>query len=178
MKKYLLPRCLILALLCALVSSCGYSARALLPSRFKTVHIAPFKNKISYTSDEARETYFPLLEIKIRNAVADRFLFDGNLKVDNSEQADLLLKGELIGYQRDGLRYTENEDVQEYRIRIEVSLQLWDSEKNELLWEEPSFSADTTYFLTGPLAKSETTAVEDALKDLARRVVERTIEDW
>ncbi len=173
MKKYL-----ILVLLCALVAGCGYSARSLLPSRFKTIHVHPFKNKITYTAEEARETYLPLLEVKIRNAIADRFLFDGNLKVDNSEEADLLLKGELIGYHRDGLRYTENEDVQEYRIRIEVSLQLWDREKNELLWEEPSFSGDTTYFLTGPLAKSETVALEDALTDLARRVVERTIEDW
>ena len=175
MKRYLVG---VSVLLCGLIIGCGYSSRSLLPSRFKTIHIAPFKNNIAYTSEQSRETYFPLLEVKIRNAVADRFLFDGHLKVDDSDEADLILKGELIGYGRDALRYSDDQDVQEYRIHIDVSLQLWDRLKNELLWEEPGFSGDTSYFVTGPSAKSESVALEDALKDLARRVVERTIEDW
>ena len=164
--------------LCGLMTSCGYSTRSLLPSGIKTIHIAPFKNRITYTNEKTPETYIPLLEVKIRNAIADRFLFDGNLKVQQSEQADLILKGELLSYRRDALRYTDNQDVQEYRISVEVSLKMWDQKRNELFWEEPSFIGDTTYFVSGPSAKSETVALEDALKDLARRVVERTIEDW
>jgi hypothetical protein len=149
-----------------------------LPSRNKTIHIAPFKNKITYTNEKTPETYIPLLEVKIRNATADRFLFDGNLKVEQSEQADLILRGELLNYQRDALRYTDNQDVQEYRISIVVSLKMWDQNSNELFWEEPSFVGDTTYFVSGPSAKAETVALEDAINDLARRIVERTIEDW
>ncbi len=43
---------------------------------------------------------------------------------------------------------------------------------------EPSFSGEATYFTVGAQAKSESAALEDALTDLARRVVERVIENW
>ena len=164
--------------LAIIISGCGYSTRSLLPSSIRTIHIAPFKNKITYSSENQRNLYLPLLEIKVRNAVADRFLFDGHMRVKDSETADVILKGDLIGYEREVLRYTDNNDVQEYRIRIVVSLELWNPREQKTLWSEPSFAGETTYFLTGVQAKSEDTALQDALTDLARRIVERTIEDW
>ncbi len=167
-----------LCFLAIILSGCGYSTRSLLPSSIKTIHIAPFKNKISYSSDNQRNLYLPLLEIKVRSAVADRFLFDGHMRVKDSEIADVILKGDLIGYEREVLRYTDNNDVQEYRIRITVSIELWDTHEKKSLWSEPSFAGEATYFLTGAQAKSEDTALQDALTDLARRIVERTIEDW
>lgn len=172
--KFLLPVCF----LAIILSGCGYSTQSLLPSSLKTIHIAPFKNKINYSTDTRRNLYLPLLEIKVRNAVADRFLFDGHLRVKDSEIADVILKGDLIGYEREVLRYTDNNDVQEYRIRIVVSLELWDTREKKALWSEPSFAGETTFFVTGAQAKSEDTALQDALTDLARRIVERTIEDW
>ena len=45
-------------------------------------------------------------------------------------------------------------------------------------WTESNFVGETTYFTSGSLAKSENVAIQDALTDLARRIVERTIEDW
>ena len=175
------PRRILFSTICllgCLLTGCGYSTRSLLPSSIKTIHIAPFKNKISYTTDNTRNLYLPLLEIKVRNAVVDRFLFDGHMKVKDSETADVVLKGNLLGYEREVLRYTDNNDVQEYRIRITVSIELWDSRTEKTLWSEPSFAGETTYFITGAQAKSEDTALQDALTDLARRIVERTIEDW
>lgn len=168
------------AILLSLLSlaSCGYSTRSLLPGHIKTIAIQPFKNRIDYTTETQRNTYFPLLEVRITNAVADRFLFDGNLDVENADSADLVLKGELVGYQRDTLRTTDNDDVLEYRISIIVSLELWNRSLNEVVWSEPNFVGETTYFAAGALAKSESTALEDALADLGRRVVERTVEDW
>ena len=160
------------------MTGCGYSTHSAFVGHYKTIHVEPFKNKIVYGTETIRNTYIPLLEVKITNAVADRFLFDGNLKVRKKDTADLILKGELINYDRGALRYTEDEEVQEYRITITVSLTLWDSVKNEAVWTEPNFSGDTTYFTSGALAKSEGTAIEDAVNDLARRIIERTIENW
>ncbi len=168
-----------LTVCCAAIvlNGCGYSTRSLLPRNLKTIYIAPFKNNITYSTESNHNTYFPLLETKIQNAVADRFLFDGNLRVAESGNADLTLKGELISYQRDALRYTDNNDVQEYRIQIAVLLKLYNA-SGDIVWQEPNFVGDTTYFVTGSLAKSEDTAVQDAVTDLAKRIVERTIEDW
>lgn len=161
---------------------CGYSTRSAANSSTKTIYIEPFKNDINYTSEfgEARNirSYFPLLESKITQAVVDRFLFDGNMKVVKEDMADLILRGSLIDYVRDPLRYDDNNNVQEYRVNLAVKLKLWDNKENKLVWEEPRFVGQATYFATGSQSKSEAAAINDALVDLGRRVVERTVEQW
>ena len=158
---------------------CGYSTRSNLPGQLRSIYIETFKNKITYTAEGKRTLYLPLLEQKVRNAIISRYLFDGNLRIAESpESADLVLKGELLNYERSGLRYTDNNDVQEYRIQITVSLNMWDTHKQEARWNEPSFVGETDYFVTGTQAISEDAALEKATLDLARRIVERTVEDW
>ena len=164
--------------ICFSCFSCGYTTRGTLPGHLRTIYVEPFKNSVAYTTETNRQVYLPLLEVNVRNAVINRYLLDGYLKIADPEKADLILKGELKGFQRDELRTSDNEDVEEYRITITVSLELKDTVKNEIKWTEPSFSGDATYALTGSLAKSESTAIDEAIKDLARRVVERTFDDW
>ena len=177
LKKFF-PLSVSLFILCLCSIRCGYSVRSLLPANLKTVHVEPFKNSIIFTEEQSHDIYFPLLEVEVRKAIVDRYLFDGNLKIADADKADLTLEGELKSYERQSLRISENEDTQEYRIHVIVSLTLKDNKKGKVLWEEPGFAGETTYFVTGPNAKTETAAVNDAVKDLARRVVERTIEDW
>ncbi len=161
-----------------LVSGCGYTTSSTLPSSIKTIHVESFKNTIDFAQEGHRNIYLPLLEVKVQNAIINRFLFDGNLKIAEAARADIILKGELISYDRTVLRYTDDEDAQEYRIHITVSLELWNSKNQEVSWKEPGFVGEATYFVTGALAKSEESAVDEAITDLARRVVERTVEDW
>ena len=162
----------------AVLSGCGYSATSALPGGMRTVYVDNFKNKISYTGEGDRSTYLPLLEVKVRTAVIERFLFDGHLDITEPETADLILKGELVGYDRSPLRYTENDDVQEYRVRVIMKLMMWDTKLNQAFWEESGFAGEGDYFVRGPVVGTESKAVEDAIEDLARRVVERTIENW
>ena len=159
-------------------AGCGYTTGSLLPSNFRTIYVEPFKNNVGYVSEATRGVYIPLLETKVHTAVINRFQFDGHLKVNGSDHADLVLKGNLIEFNRDELRLTDNKDVQEYRIRITMSLTLTDPVSGQIVWTEPSFSGEATYFTTGPQAKPESAALDDALTDLSRRVVERTIENW
>lgn len=167
-------------LLAACLSSvnCGYSTSIMASTGFRTIFIEPFKNNINYTSELQKEVYIPLLEVKARDAIINRFQFDGHLKIAKQDVADLILKGALIGYSRDVLRRTDNDDIEEYRLHVVVDLVLWDPNKEEVVWQERGFAGETTFFLTGAKAKSEASAVEDAVTDLAKRVVERTIEDW
>ena len=159
-------------------AGCGYTTKSTLPASLKTIHVEPFKNNIDFTTGAQRDIYLPLLEVKARNAVIDRFLFDGNLKIAESAVADLVLKGELTGYQRSGLRYTDDDDVEEYRVHVTVSFTLINSKTGEVSWTEPGFTGEATFFVTGPRASSEDSALNAAILDLARRIVERTIEDW
>ncbi len=174
MKKFLL----LVSLLAMSFTGCGYTTGSLISSRFQTIFVAPFENKIDYMNQEARTVYIPQLEQKVHTAIIDRFMFDGNLRVTEEGNSDLVLKGKVLGFEREELRLTSAEDVKEYRLRVTVALTMWDPVNEKAVWEEPSFAGETTYYMTGSLAKSESQAMADVMTDLGRRVVERTIEDW
>jgi len=159
-------------------TGCGYTTGSLLPANYRTLYVEPFQNKVKFISDTARALYVPLLETKVRSAVVNRFQFDGHLKIKDSERADLVLKGDLIEFNREELQMTDAQEVQEYRIRITMALTMIDAATGETFWSEPSFAGEATYFTTGAQARSESAALDDALTDLSRRVVERTIENW
>lgn len=165
-----------------LLSGCGYTTRSMVGSKYRTIYITPFVNKVSITNSTDAENkyriYRPMIETDITRSVINRFLFDGNLKPLKKETADLTLKGELVDFRKDTLRYDTNNNVNEYRINLVVNISLWDRETNKLIWEENNFTGDTTFFPTGNQAKTEDTAVTDALNDLSRRIVERTVEQW
>jgi hypothetical protein len=161
-----------------LYSGCGYATKSTLPANLKTIHVEPFKNSIDFTTGTQRDIYLPLLEVKSRNAVIDRFVFDGSLKIAEAPLADLILKGELVGYDRTALRYTDNNDVEEYRVQVSVSFGLLNTKTGETSWKEPGFTGTADYFISGPQVTTEDSAIDEAILDLARRIVERTVEDW
>jgi hypothetical protein len=154
----------------------------MIADKFQTIYIVPFVNKIDITSDadvaNKYKIYRPMIETDITRSITERFLFDGNLRPAHKENADLILKGEVVEFRKDPLRYTDDDVVEEYRINLVVNISLWNNKENKLIWAEKNFTGDTTYFTTGSSAKSEGTALNDALKDLARRIVERAVEQW
>jgi hypothetical protein len=176
---------LLLVVCCLLLASgCGYSTRSLIGQLYKTIHVRPFVNKIDITSDTSvarkYKTYHPLLENDVTRKVIDRFILDGNLRIAKEEGADLVLYGELVDYRRDALRFTGEDDkeVEEYRINIVVNLKLYDSSEQTWLWEVNGFAGDASYFTQGSLVTSESSAINEAVSDLARRIVNRTVDIW
>jgi len=169
-------------LVSTILSGCGYTTRSMVSDKFLTIYVTPFINKIDITNEvnaaNKYRIYRPMIETDITRYVNNRYLFDGNLKPVKEGLADLVLKGEVVEFRKDPLRYLNNNEVNEYRINLVVNLSLWDRKENKLLWQENNFTGDITYFTSGSQAKSEDAAVIDALNDLARRVVERTVEDW
>ncbi len=166
----------------AILSGCGYTTRSMISDKFKTIYVMPFINRVDITNEADAASkyriYRPMLETEVTRYVNNRYLFDGNLKPVKKELADLILKGEVVEFRKDPLRYLDNDEVSEYRINLVVNISLWDTKEDKLVWQENSFTGDTTYFTSGSQAKAENVAVNDALKDLARRIVERTVEEW
>jgi len=167
-----------LSLLFTAFAGCGYTTGSLLPAQYKTLHVEPFTNRVEFVSENVRGLYVPQLESKVRTSIIDRFQMDGHLRLNDSDKSDLVLKGELLGFERDDLRTDDNQNVQEYRLRIIVSLTMVDNTTGQVFWKESSFAGESTYFTSGPQAKSESEALNDTMLDLSRRVVERTIENW
>ncbi len=164
------------------LSGCGYTTRSMISNKYRTIYIEPFVNKIDITAETDTGYKYkinqPMLETDITRSVINKYLFDGNLKPVAEESADLILKGELIDFRKDPVRYTDSDEVEEYRLNLVVNISLWNNMTKELVWQENGFTGDTTYFVTGPQAKSEDTAINDALSDLSRRIVARTVEEW
>ena len=174
--RYLLPLIAALAL-----GGCGYTTKSLLPENIQRVHIAPVKNAIELSGEITDKTpfrvYRPGLEVELTNAIINRTIFDGTLKVASPEKADAVLETSLVDYQRDALRYDEGEDVQEYRLTITLDAKLTQRSDGKVLWTK-RIIGDTTFFLAGPRAISEDLAASRAVEDAARRVIEATIETW
>jgi len=148
----------------------------------KTVYIEPFKNEIDITALPTRENPFPVyrhrMEVDLTNEVIRRFQFTGILRPSTSEKASARLEGELVSFRRDALRYDASRNVEEWRLNVVVNARMHDQVKGTLLWEETNFTGDTTYRVSGPRAESESAALKRAITDLARRIVERTVENW
>lgn len=173
---------LMMALLAVAACGCGYTTRSLLPSDYKTIYVDNFKNAIKITAEQSDERmyrgYRPGMEITITKAVIDKYLADGNLRIASEGQADLVLTAELIDFNRGGIRYDTNDNVEEYRVKIVVNMELTEAKTGKTVWKEPGFAGETTYRTSGSLAMSETAAIDAAIVDLARRIVERTVEAW
>ena len=178
-KKYWVRALAVLAVL--QLSGCGYTTKSLLPENIRRVHVAPVKNGIDLSAEVSDKTpfrvYRPGLEVELTNAIINRYIFDGQLKVSAEDKADAELVATLVDYRRDALRYSESDDVQEYRLSITVEASFTQKSDGKVLWHE-RLTGDTTFFLSGLRSVSEDEASNKAVEDLARRVVEKTVEYW
>ncbi|MBL7155898.1 MAG: hypothetical protein ISS90_02025 [Candidatus Omnitrophica bacterium] len=175
------------ALFCALLAliflcGCGYTTRSAVRSKDPSICVNNFVNKINVTQEttnrKAYYAYRPGMESDITTEIINRFLFDGDYEIKDANNAHYLLKGELVDFKREPLRYDTNDNVTEYRISVVINMELRDRETGTLLWKENDFAGESTYRTQGQYAKPESAAAGEAIKDLADRVVERTVENW
>lgn len=169
-------------LLLASLAGCGYTTKTNLPPNIRSVHVAPVTNAIDLSAEvsdrDAFKVYRPGLEVDLTNAIINRFIFDGNLRVEKPGNADSTIEAKLIEYRRDPLRYSENDDVQEYRLNAVIEIALVENGSGKTIWKEERLTGDTTFYLSGRRAESEDQAVGRLVEDVARRVVEKTVEIW
>jgi hypothetical protein len=164
------------------VPGCGYTTRSLLPPSVKSIYVDNFKNAISVEAEQSNvrmyRAYRPGMQVDITKAVINRFLTDGNLKVATESTADIILTGELIDFRREPLRYDTNYNIEEYRLKLIVNMELRDVKTGKVMWTEKGFAGESTFRTTGSLAVSEDAAMTAVIEDLARRITERTVEAW
>lgn len=173
---------LLMVLICMVTAGCGYTTASLLPADLDSIYIDNFKNEIDFTEEVSSRrptySYFPGLETDITRSVIDAFIFDNNLEVKGEDVSTLMLKGALVDFRQLPLSYDKNDNVVEYRLEILVNIELYDERSNEIMWVENKFMGQSSYTISGPNALTQAQAVKKAVKDLATRIVERTVEAW
>ena len=168
---------------CGLLSAgCGYTTRTSLRPGIRSVYVKPFANKIDMTNPSSSYQNFPVyvhaMEIDITNAVINQFQINGILRPADLPHADLSLEGDLVEFRQDALRFSNSDQIQQWRLNVVANVRAYDLSTKEKLWEENRITGDYIYITTGPNAESESSALQKAIQDLARRVVERTVEYW
>jgi outer membrane lipopolysaccharide assembly protein LptE/RlpB len=173
------------------LSGCGYTRKTVLPRNIKTIYVETVKNKLDI---EQVYAYQQGLEMDITNAVVRGLQQDGTIKIAEEKKADAILKTDLLQYEQEGLRFTQLEEIKEYRIFIVVKITLVDAKTGDVIWEEPNFTGDNEYYVTGPtligaqgVQKDSTASVTSigeqrasvaAVQNLATNIVSRIVEDW
>jgi len=157
------------------LSGCGYTQEAKLPSGIKTIAIPTFKNEIP---PQEQFAYRPGIEIELTNALIDRFIFDGNLKVVDEDKADAILEGSIISYEQEGLRFDRLESVEEYRLFLVIKFKLIDAKTGKVILEEPNFSGRAEFFVSRNPLSNRRISANTATFDLAKSLVNRIVEEW
>ncbi len=159
-----------LAITFAAAVDCGpYTFNPNLPGYIKSVAVPLFKNPRTFKYGAERV---------LTDAVIDEFVADGSLEVAGEDVADSKLQVEIVNYKKEALSYDVQEVVKEYNLAIVVSVTFTDLINNQVLWQEPSMYESVTYYAIGSNAETEDDALKRLAEELARKIVNRTLQGW
>jgi hypothetical protein len=147
--------------------SCGYSAGSLLPGHIKKIYIPTFLN----------ETTRYGIEQELTEQVIDAFTSDNRLSVVSEGEADAMLRGVIIMYEKGALTFDRAQTVDEFRIEITVSVEFEDLREGKVIWREDEFRAWQSY-VAGETEEGEEGALRSAMLTLANDILSRTVEGW
>lgn len=158
---------LVIVLIFAFLSGCAGQGRSI-PVNVNNLYIQTFQNNSSESA----------LESILTEDVIQEFLADGRLEVVQRSEADAILIGTITRYKHIPLIYNDQDIVQQYKVRMEISITLRDATTREVLWTHPDILRETTYSDIQPPIETELDAQERVSEQLARDAVTSTVEGW
>ncbi len=115
----------------------------------------------------------------VTDAIINEFTEDNALRVVGEEEADSILRGAIVLYERPVMSYDASGDPKEYKVRVVAKLSYEDLTKNEVVWEEEvegwAVYSDTA---AGGYKATEEEAREYAFVKLAQDVLSKTVQGW
>lgn len=155
--------------LAAISVGCGYSLRGALPPDLRTVAVPVFANR----------TAEPGVEGILTRAVVDAFATNGRLRVVRAEEADVVLEGEITGYQLQSIAFDPAANVRQYRLWVTLNLRLRDVRRQRLLFERSGVQERADFRVSAAVAETlvrEDAALRAAAAEIGRTVVALTLD--
>ena len=131
---------IIILLLCLGCSSCGYHRQESdfqLPAWIRTIYIAPVENN----SNELK------LGTWITDELREEFLRDSGLTLASKEEADVILKGQVISAYTTGLSYVRYDVAVERRIEVECSVKLINAKTGRQIWQSADIYREEGFYV-------------------------------
>lgn len=152
------------------LTGCSYSVRLNQLPHLRDLMISPLEN-------ETLELY---LEEDLRNSLISSFQQDGRLRIAY-DNPDSRIDGRLIEYSNKIYGYDTDKNIEEYQVRLQMSLVFTDLVRNEVIYENKALTLTerySPYTVESVRFKSEEEALEEIFKELFRTIIRNSLEAW
>ncbi|MBO5761963.1 MAG: hypothetical protein J6S53_10535 [Lentisphaeria bacterium] len=152
-------------------TSCGYRMGSMMHPQIKSIAIAPVKNS-------SREV---LASVVMRKLLAERFMFDGSLKLTTMDKADCIVYCQINSVSQRAVAWDEDDEEDrpsEFNLTVNGEFTVLLPGKTVPLVKKRSVSGSCTYqFLTDPAVGKESGLTQACLQ-MANMIVQYTTEAW
>lgn len=133
----------------------------------KTIAVEPFDDKTAEFG----------IRDDLSDAVVTRLLNDRTLTLTSQSNADAILSGTITGISDLPLTYDENEQIQEYQIRINVDVVLRKRGQTEAIWQTRITGEGNYPYKTGG-AEERQQGIDRAIELLVQNLINGLTSDW
>lgn len=158
----------LILLLAVTASGCWHysTSGSLLPSHVKTVAVPLFGNETTWEYG---------IKERLTDGLIDGFTRDNTLRVEDERSADSVIRATITAIKEVPFTYDREEQVQEYKIQIFLSVQFEDLKERKVIWEDDSMEGWGTYS-----AEDEDweTGIDRAIEKLVSDIVDKTVAGW
>ncbi len=156
-----------LVIACLTSSGCGYSMRRPFPQQVKTVYVEMFQSR------EFRRG----LEFTLTEALQKRILQDTPYKIADKSTADTMITGEVLEVRQNTLgRNFYTGKPRQLQATFIIRFQWKDMRNGQILADQPRFVQSIEYI--PPTGETFDYAADEALDELAERIVEQMMSSW
>ena len=143
--------------------ACTYSFNPSLYSHVRSIAIPVFRN----------ETIRYGLAEPLTKALIEAFTRDGTLRVSSEREADSVLEGTIVEYEKTPFIYDEYETVSSFKVTIRIEVEFVDRVRDGVFWRR-EFEDWGDY----PADGQEEDGIDKATEKLKDRLVREIIEGW
>jgi outer membrane lipopolysaccharide assembly protein LptE/RlpB len=149
------------------LAGCSYHlvGQGSLPEHIKTIAIPIFENKTLETGAEDA----------ITQAVSDRFVNGGKVRLVSEGEADAILRGKIRSYNaKEVVTYDASGDPTSYKLTVAIDVELQDLTTNEVLWKTENLSENADFKVEpGENISLQESAEAEALQTVAKALADR-----
>ncbi len=151
------------------IGCANYQLGTTLPPHLKTISVATFGN----TSEE------PNIEASITAATLREFQRDGQLKIKDPDEADILLAGTIVKYELEAVRANRNhpKSTAEYKALLAIHIRAVERTTGKKIVEQ-TVTGSKIFDASSDLVSARRNILPDLSTDLARKVVDAVISAW
>lgn len=111
---------------------------------------------------------------RMTDQVIDAFISDGTFKILPAEDAEALLIGVLVRYERKPHTYDQNDQVQEYKVEMDFDISLKNSSNDSDFWKERM----TQLGIYDVATETEEDAQQKVIALLIEAIINKSTRSW